>query len=81
MILRSTAAVELLPVASRQQVTAVLIASYNQRTRVLIGFTAAQFIAVAMLWRKPQVSFYKGNVKMKEVIPAGDVEGSAAKGE
>lgn len=57
MILRSTAEVSLLPEPGKRQVTEVLITSYNQRTRVLIGFTAAQYVAVMMLRRRPQISF------------------------
>lgn len=56
LVLKSTNMISLLPEQTRLKVVETLISSYNQRTKVLIGFTAAQFIALAMLWRRPQIS-------------------------
>ncbi|KAJ4296422.1 hypothetical protein N0V90_006467 [Kalmusia sp. IMI 367209] len=73
LVMKSTAAVSLLPETTRHQVTEVLVRSYNQRMRVLIGFTAAQFIALAMLWKRPQVVLAGSKAKVHEQNTVGEV--------
>ncbi|KAF2451073.1 hypothetical protein P171DRAFT_439600 [Karstenula rhodostoma CBS 690.94] len=77
IILRSTAEVSLLPEPLKHQVSEVLISSYNQRTRVLIGFTTAQFVAIMMLWRRPQVSFaHQGRERIQQGSIGADGNGT-----
>ncbi|OAG06096.1 MFS multidrug transporter-like protein [Paraphaeosphaeria sporulosa] len=79
MILKSTGAVSLLPEPAKRQVMEVLVRSYNQRTRVLIGFTAAQFVAVMMLWRRPQISFTQKDSKKTEKTEHSSITDAALK--
>jgi hypothetical protein len=56
LVLKSNEAISLLPELVRKRIVEILINSYDQRMKALIGFTAAQFIAVGMLWKTPQIS-------------------------
>lgn len=40
--------------------------------RVLIGFTAAQFIALGMLWKRPQISLARNDSVTNDLILAED---------
>jgi hypothetical protein len=75
LVLKSTAALSLLPESLRHEVTEILVHSYNQRMRVLIGFTAAQFLALAMLWKSPQISLARNeNAATTASLPGADGE-------
>jgi hypothetical protein len=56
LVLKSTGATALLPEPIIHGVIEILVDSYNQRMKVLIGFTAAQLVALGMLWSRPQIS-------------------------
>jgi hypothetical protein len=71
LVLKSTSATSLLPEPVRYRVVEVLVHSYNQRIKVLIGFTAAQFIALGMLWRRPQISLAHNDSTTKDLKTAG----------
>lgn len=72
LVLKSTGATSLLPEPVRHRVIEILVHSYNQRMRVLIGFTAAQLIALAMLWRRPQISLVRNDSTASNPNLAGD---------
>ena len=43
-----------LPKDVQDTVTRVMVESFDQRMRALIGFVAVQFLVLGMLWRRPQ---------------------------
>ncbi|ORY05713.1 major facilitator superfamily domain-containing protein [Clohesyomyces aquaticus] len=69
LLLRSTEFVADLPQPMRLKVVGVLVRGYNARMRTMIGFSAAQFIAILMLWQRSQIY-----IMNKPVVEEGQVE-------
>lgn len=58
-VLQSTSEIANLPPEKRGQVQAIFGKAYNLQLLILIGFTAAQFFVIMLIWRKPQLSIHK----------------------
>lgn len=55
LVLKSTKFISELPDVVRLGAVEILVNSYNERMKTIIGFTAAQFIGLSMVWRNPQI--------------------------
>lgn len=69
IILKSTAAIPLLPGGIRERVIEIMIHSYNLRMKALIGFTSAQLIAVGMMGRIPDLNTTKADAIVSDLDP------------
>jgi hypothetical protein len=78
LVLQSTEAITRLPADVRPGVKEVLISSFNQRIRVLIGFAALQFFVLGMLWRTPQIAIPRKEDKKDDVDVNNGVSGNAS---
>lgn len=55
-VLQSTEAIRRFPPEVQKQVRRAFAQGYNLQMRIMIGLAGAQFLAVALLWRKRQIS-------------------------
>ncbi|PVH98544.1 MFS general substrate transporter [Periconia macrospinosa] len=56
-ILKSTTAISLLPPELQAHVIEVFAQGYSLQLKIVTGFSVAQFLAITMIWRNPQIMF------------------------
>ena len=65
-LLKSVEFISQIPPETRARVLKILVDSYNLRMKSLIAFSAAQFVAVALLWKKQQIIIKKNSDEATE---------------
>ena len=57
LFIQPTEAIRMLQPALQDQVRMAFATGYNLQTRALLGFSAAEFLAIALMWeRKPRMT-------------------------
>ena len=68
---QSASAIHLFPPGIQQDIRSTFAQGYNLQMKMMIGFSAAQILAVGLLWRKPQIRLVTAKPKRKVVEPEG----------
>ena len=63
---RSISEIHSFPPDVQKQIQAVFAQGYNVQMKIMVGFAAAQVLAVLLLWRKPQIRLVTRKSKQKE---------------
>lgn len=66
LLLQNTSVINELPSDLRAAVLKVFADGYTMQMKIATGFSAAQFLAVTMMWKKPQIT-----LKVMEVSEEG----------